>query len=138
MRRAAALLRWPTGLILLATSVGKLLDVRGFAVVLRSYDALPEFLVGPLAAAVPLAEFALAVWLFSGRRLAAAALTSAAIHVAYAAWAAAALARGLSLPNCGCFGVFLATPLTWRTVAEDAVMVGLSLALFAAVPGRAR
>jgi hypothetical protein len=138
MKRAALLLRWPIGLVLLATAAGKLLDVRGFAGVLRSYDALPDVLVGPLAVAVPLAELALAGWLFSGRGLAPAGLASAAMHAVYGAWSAAALARGLSLPNCGCFGVFLARPLTWRTVFEDAVMAVLSLALSAAATGRAR
>ena len=35
--------------------------------------------------------------------------------------------RGLALANCGCFGVFLARPLTRQTVLEDVVMLGLSL-----------
>ena len=51
------------------------------------------------------------------------------MHLVYAGWAASALARGLRLENCGCFGVFLPTPLTWRTVVEDLVMVALSLGL---------
>ena len=101
---------------------GKLLDVPGFADVLRSYRALPEGLVPPLSLAVPLAELALGAWLLSGPRLAAASLVSAAMHVVYAAWSAAGLARGLRLENCGCFGVFLARPLTGWTVLEYSVI----------------
>jgi len=35
--------------------------------------------------------------------------------------------REIEIANCGCFGVFLARPLTAQTVAEDAAMLGLSL-----------
>ena len=119
-------LRLFLGLVLLATAAGKLLDVRGFAAVLATYEAFPESALVPLALAVPLAELALAVWLFSGRRLAGAAGAALALHLLYAVWAAATLARGLRLPNCGCFGVFLPSPLGWRTVAEDLVLAGFS------------
>jgi hypothetical protein len=129
VRRAAALLRWTIGLVLVATGAGKLLDIRGFAEILRSYEILPAGSLLPLAVAVPMAELALAFWLFSGRRLVGAGAASAGMHLAYAAWSAAALMRGLSLSNCGCFGVFLARPLTGQTVAEDLVMVALSVAL---------
>jgi hypothetical protein len=127
--RLSRVLRCFIGLVLLATGAGKLLDVTGFAEVLRSYQALPAGFVAPLALAVPLAESMLGVWLISGRHLVPASLASAAMHIVYAGWAAGGLARGLKLENCGCFGVFFARPLTWRTVIEDFVMVALSLAL---------
>jgi hypothetical protein len=63
-------------------------------------------------------------------------LASGAMHFAYAGWSAVALLRGLRLDNCGCFGVFLARPLGWETVAEDMVMVGLSLWLLALTRGK--
>jgi hypothetical protein len=125
--RTALLLRLFLGLVLLATAAGKLLDVPGFAEVLRTYQAFPDAALRPLALAVPLVELALAVWLFSGRRLAAAAALAAVLHGIYAIWAAATLLRGLRVPNCGCFGVFFARPLGWRTVAEDGVLLGLSV-----------
>ena len=128
--RTAAVLRWAIGLVLLVTGAGKLLDVAGFAEVLRSYEALPGAWLMPAATTVAIAEVLLALWLFSGRRLVAASLASATMHLAYAIWSAAALSRGLRLPNCGCFGVFLARPLTRQTVAEDLVMVALSVVLF--------
>ena len=127
MKAGALALRLFIGAVLLATSAGKLLDVRGFAGVLKTYEAFPERVLLPLAFAIPLAELGLAVWLLSGRGLAGAALASAAMHAAYGAWSATSLLRGLELANCGCFGVFLARPLGWRTVVEDGVMVGLSL-----------
>ena len=68
-------------------------------------------------------------WLLAGWRLRSAALASAVMHAAYGTWAGVTLARGISVPNCGCFGVFLTRPLTWGTVLEDGVMVAASLAL---------
>jgi hypothetical protein len=128
-RATAGVLRFVIAAILLSTAVGKLLDVRGFAGILRGYRALPEGFVLLLAAGVPMLEIALAGWLASGRLLRGAAAASALLHGAYAAWSASALLRGLELANCGCFGVFLARPLTWGTVAEDGVLVLLSLLL---------
>lgn len=137
MRRLAYGLRLFLGLVLLATAVGKLADVRGFAGVLRAYEAFPEASLVALAAAIPIAELALALWLFSGRGLEGAALAAFVLHVVYAAWAALSLARGLRLENCGCFGVFLARPLGWRTVTEDLVLAAASAALLALAVRRA-
>jgi hypothetical protein len=122
-------LRFTIGFVLLATAAGKFLDVSGFARVLETYEAFPGWSVALLAWAIPSIELGLAVWLFSGRGLPAAASASLAMHVVYAAWSAVSLLRGLKLSNCGCFGVFLARPLDWGTVVEDAVMAALSAAL---------
>lgn len=129
-RRARTVLRVVIGSLLLATAAGKLLDMPGFVAVLKSYQALSDWALAPAALAVIGAELLLGLWLLSGRRLAAAALASGAMHPAYSVWAAAALARGLTIPNCGCFGVFLPRPLTRSTVVEDLGMAGASLVLF--------
>jgi hypothetical protein len=124
-------LRFFVAAVLLATAAGKVLDVRGFAAVLESYGAIADWALLPLAVAIPLLELAVGLWLVSGRRLAAAALASAAMHFLYAGWSAASVLRGLKLANCGCFGVSFARPLGWSTVAEDGGMTVLSLALYA-------
>ncbi len=129
--RTRAALRFFIAVILLATAAGKLLDLRGFAEVLRTYEAFPDGALSPLALAVPMAELALAIWLFSGRGLFSAGLAGGALHLAYALWSAVSVLRGLKLANCGCFGVFLKRPLEWSTVIEDLVMTGLSLTLSA-------
>jgi hypothetical protein len=130
-------LRFLLAFLLLATAAGKLLDVPGFAGVLRTYDAFPEGALLPLGLAVPLVELALAIWLFSGHGLAGAAAAGVGLHALYAAWAAASVLRGLRIPNCGCFGVFFARPLGWHTVIEDLAVAGLSAWLFARVRGSA-
>ena len=115
--------------LLLLTAGTKLVDVQGFAAVVAEYRVLPPALVGPAAWTVALAELGLGVWLLSGWRLVPAALASVVLHATYMAWSSLALARGLALANCGCFGVYWARPLTWVTVAEDAVLTGVSLLL---------
>ena len=133
---AALVLKGLIAAVLAATAVGKLLDLPGFVEVLRTYRALPEIGLWPVAIGMPAVELVVAVWLLTGRRPAAAALASAGLHAAYAVWSAIAVLRGLKLANCGCFGVFLKRPLGWHTVVEDAGMVGLSLTLAALARGR--
>jgi methylamine utilization protein MauE len=135
-RALAAFLRYGIAAILLVSAVAKFLDVAGFARILAQYRSFPEAALLPLAVAIPAVELLLALWLFSGRRLAAAALVSSALHAAYAAWSAASVLRGLRLPNCGCFGVFLPRRLSWSTVVEDLVLVAASLGLYGLVRRR--
>jgi uncharacterized membrane protein YphA (DoxX/SURF4 family) len=123
--------------VLLATAIGKLLDIGGFAAVVATYRALPEPVVLPAALALALGELGLGLWLLSGMLLVPAALASVLLHAVYLAWSAAALARGLDIPNCGCFGVFWARPLSWLTLAEDGVMLLVSLALYRGARRRA-
>lgn len=125
MRLAREALRLLIGTVLVVTAVGKLLDVSGFAKVIGTYEVFSDPILVPLAVLVPVAELLLGAWLFAGRRLFAAAIAALAMHLAYAAWAASALERGLKLPNCGCFGVFLPRPLGWSTVVEDLAMAFL-------------
>lgn len=131
---ARIFLRLLIGFILVATAIGKLLDVPGFVRVLGTYRAFPDALLAPIAVGVPAAELVLGVWLFSGRRPLAAAWAAFAMHLAYAAWSASAILRGLKLANCGCFGVFLPRPLGWSTVVEDLVVAGACAALAAMTP----
>ena len=116
--------------ILWATGIGKLLDVPGFAQVLSTYQAFPPWALRPVAVAFVLVELRLAEWLALGKQLPQAALASLALHSAFACWSAVTLLRGIAVPNCGCFGVFWARPLTWTTVGEDLLLVLLSFVLY--------
>lgn len=142
--RALIVFRWVlqvfVGGILAVTAVGKALDVPGFVQVVVSYQTIPEVLAWPVAAGVIAAEAAAAMFLLSGRRLVWAGLASVVMHAGYASLAAWTLHRGLELDNCGCFGVFLARPLSNTTVYEDVVMTGVSvlIVVLALVTGRGR
>ncbi len=128
------LLRVFVGAVLVSTGLGKGLDVGGFVDVIGTYRLMPALLHWPTAIGMTTFEIVLGLWLLSGRRPARAGLVSALLHASFTAWAIIALLRGLDIPNCGCFGVFLARPLTWATPIEDAVMIAFSLAVFALAP----
>lgn len=58
-----------------------------------------------------------------------AALLSVMLHNGFTLFSTITLVRCLELPNCECFGVFLARLLTWWTVIEGLVLVGMSFCL---------
>lgn len=123
-------LRFVLAAVLLVTAIAKLLDNRGFAEVIATYRVLPHWALLPSALALSLTELGLGVWLVGGVRLSLAALLATALHVVYFGWSSVALLRGLNIPDCGCFGVFWAHPLSLATVAEDAGLALLAYVLF--------
>jgi len=124
---SAQILRGVFLLLLLVTGGAKLLDMPGFYGVVAAYRALPEVLVPASAWALALTELGLAIWLAAGRLLRHAALLVVLLHLMYLGWLLAALARGLELANCGCFGVYLARPLSWTMPLEDTALLTLAL-----------
>ncbi|HEY5973505.1 MAG TPA: MauE/DoxX family redox-associated membrane protein [Geobacteraceae bacterium] len=124
-------LRFLIALVLLAASSFKLMDLPGFVLVLRSYRFLPIDLLWPIGIAITASEVVVGLWLLSGRLMTRAALASASLHTLYAGCAGFILVRGTPILNCGCFGSYLARPLSFTTVLENLVLVALSLALFA-------
>ena len=116
--------------LVLAAGAGKAADLPGFIAVVESYRSLPAAAIAPAAWLLILTEFGLAAWLASGHRLRAAALATAGLHLLYLAWLAQALVRGLDIPNCGCFGVYWARPLTWWSTLEDMLLLGLAFVLW--------
>jgi hypothetical protein len=62
-----------------------------------------------------------------GVYLAEAALVMVLVHLGYLAWLAVAYVRGLTIRDCGCFGVFLARPLTVRTFVEDGLLLAAAM-----------
>lgn len=132
-------LRWLLGLLLATTALGKSLDLLGFAAVIGTYEVFPASLWLPIAITMTAAEWVLAGWLLSGRRPVLACVGAAAMHLVFSGWAAMTLLRGIEVPNCGCFGVFLARPLGWQTVVEDLVVTGVCLlAVWACAAARSR
>lgn len=120
-------LRWFFAVLLLATAVGKLLDMRGFYEVVASYQVLPEPLIVPSAWALTLTEFFLADLLLLGWGMAWVSRGVVALHAMFYVWLAATFIRGIPIENCGCFGVFLARPLTGWTFLEDGILLALAV-----------
>ena len=60
------------------------------------------------------------------------AVVFALTSVLWSTLAVQAFARGLALDNCGCFGVYLAQPLRWWVLLQDAALLGYSALLLRA------
>ncbi len=132
------LLRIILGLVLVAASLAKLLNMTGFVAVLHSYAIFPQGLHWPAAIAVTATELSIGCWLLWGRQLRKAAFCSFGLHITYACFTGIMLLRGTPIINCGCFGSYLARPLSLTTFAENLVLAALSfmLARLAACTGR--
>lgn len=122
-------LRAVLGLILLAASIAKLSNLPGFVAVLHSYRIFPHGLHWPVAIIISVSELVIGSWLWWGRHLRQAAWTSLTLHGTYAGFAAFMLLRNVPILNCGCFGSYLARPLSWITVGQNLLLVALSLLL---------
>lgn len=125
----AAIVALIGGTLLLA-AIGKLLDNRHFAEILAQWQLFPHWSLLGLGVLLSLSELLLAAWLFSGWRLAEAALLAFLFHVAYVLGTLVTVLRGIRLPDCGCFGILFAHPLDWIMVFEDALLAALCVALY--------
>lgn len=120
--------RYFLGLLFVSTAIGKLLDNRGFAHVIDTYQlGIPNNALLGLALLISLVELLIGINILRGRALSSSVLATLGFHLGYASLAFVTLLRGISLSNCGCFGVFLARSLKWPTVGEDLVLAGISL-----------
>ncbi|MGH8479850.1 MAG: MauE/DoxX family redox-associated membrane protein [Gammaproteobacteria bacterium] len=135
--KPSSFLRLFLGLVFTATGLAKLLDNRGFAQVIASYQlGLPGLL--PLGLCIALAEVWIGTNLLRAQRVRLCLWGALLFQVGYGTLAVMTLRRGIALDNCGCFGVFLARPLRWTMVLEDAVLAAISvLCLWRSSPGRA-
>jgi len=119
--------RWFVGLVLVATGTGKALDIPGFVHVLAAYDLLPSWGNVFFAYSLLFVELSTGLCLLTHRWLRPAAWVAVGLHAMLLGAVGVTLWRGLTIANCGCFGMFLARPLTGQTAAEDAGMLGMSL-----------
>ncbi len=120
--------RYFLGLLFVATAVGKLLDNRGFAHIIDTYQlGIPNSALLGLALSISLLELLIGINILRGRSLRMNILATLGFHLGYASLAFVTLLRGITLSNCGCFGVFLARSLKWSTVGEDLLLALISL-----------
>ena len=113
------------GGVLLASALGKSLDLPGFVNILVTYQLLPSWSLWPVALMIIAVEWVLAVWILSGWQLPTSAFLALMLNGLYAVGLSMTLFRGLDLPNCGCYGVFFHLPLRWYSPLEDLVLVGI-------------
>lgn len=127
------LLKYFFVVLFLLTAIGKLLDNRGFAEVIATYDLLPAWSLLSVGVCVSLFELFLGLSILKNFQLKICALVTILVHIGYVGLASLTLYRGIEIKNCGCFGVFWARPLTLQTVVEDGVLLVISILFYKAV-----
>ncbi len=75
-----------------------------FALVIGVYDLVPSSITLPIASLLPWLELAVGWALILGVRTRAAGAAAGATTLAFLFAIGSVLARGITLPNCGCFG----------------------------------
>ena len=134
-RRPGTLLPRFLGLLFLTMAAGQLSALAGFRAILATYD----FGDPPLLAVLLLAgELLAGGWLlFAPRqRPIVPAVILAGTSVLWSLLAAQAFVRGLVVPNCGCFGIYLGQPLRWWVLLQDALLLLYSGLLLNRAPRR--
>ncbi|MBI3972620.1 MAG: DoxX family membrane protein [Chloroflexi bacterium] len=105
------LLRWigfgcrlAVGVIFVLAGVTKLANPGSFTATLLAYDVVPVGVIRPLALTLPWLETLVGLYLVVGLFARAAAGVAIGLLMVFSLAIAQAVARGLSLENCGCFG----------------------------------
>lgn len=118
-------LRIVLGLLLIVTGLLKLPNLRAFSVIVASYGILPRKLVKPLAYMQPFIEVIIGSWVLSGEYLFEAGLAGMALMAVATLFVLSALLKKKKMDNCGCYGIAVKIPLTWRKFGENVVWVAL-------------
>jgi thiol-disulfide isomerase/thioredoxin len=109
--------------------IAKLADRQGTRKAAIGFGA-PERIAGVLAIALPLAELAVAGLLLPASTAVYGALGAVALLALFTGAIAISLARGRA-PDCHCFGQLHSAPASWRTLARNAVLLGIGVVALA-------
>jgi hypothetical protein len=115
-------------LLLLAMAAGQLSDVGGFAGILGTYRVFPGDAPTLAAWILIVTEAAAGVALLRHTRHGA--VLAIVVALAWTALATQAFVRGLTIDNCGCFGIHLGQSLRWWVLIEDAEFIALAVWVF--------
>lgn len=133
------------GALFLTAGIIKLVQPGPFAATLMAYQLLPIALLRPLALVLPWIEVLTGAYLLAGLFTRAAAGAALGLLAVFMVALGQAMARGLSLENCGCFGdlttrVPALAPFLGGTAAgggdllRDAALAGLALVVILGPP----
>jgi hypothetical protein len=124
--------------VLAMAAFAKLRSLDEFVGVVHNYRVLPEFLVRPVAYALPPLEAAIALALLLEPTRRGAAIAAAALLAVFAVAMAVNLARGRVEIDCGCFAAALRQRISWALVGRNVALIALAaLAMPAVTVGRA-
>jgi hypothetical protein len=126
-------LRIILGILFIFTASLKFPNLKGFAVIVASYNALPRWMVKPAAYSLPFIEFIVGWWILSGKALLYSALAGLALMIIATLFVLKGLLQSKKMENCGCYGTSISVPLTWKKFIENVVWIILFVILIFAV-----
>ena len=131
---ALILTRIALAAVFAVAGVAKLVDRAATRKAVAAFGA-PQRIACPFAIVLPLAELATAALLLPGRTAVYGALAAIALLAIFSGAIAVSLARGRA-PDCHCFGQLHSAPTSWKTLARNALLLGIgTLALASTVVG---
>ena len=126
--------------LLFASSLGKLFDMLGFYGIVQSYQLIPAVLVPFAAWSLAITELSICILLATRNMSTQNQIARSwvkhtiqlliALHLFFLFGLSSAFARGLALPNCGCFGVYWPRPLTHWSIVEDLVLTAWTVIFY--------
>lgn len=122
------LTRWVLAGVFLYAGFVKLLDPAALAASIARFQLVPEFLIHPMALALPPLEILCGIALLAGPWKRKAALGISLLCVLFLGALFTAAARGIAV-ECSCFGGSAGEPI-WRLITRDVVLLGVALIVY--------
>ncbi|MBT2510581.1 hypothetical protein J7I98_33000 [Streptomyces sp. ISL-98] len=118
-------LRIVLGAVYTAMAFGQLASFGHMPGILTAYGLVDGAAATALAVALIAGELVCGVWFLARPRskTVAPVWVFTAVSVMWSFLAVQAYARGLTVTNCGCFGIYLSQRLSWFVLAQDALML---------------
>ncbi len=113
-------------MVFIFASIEKIADPESFAVAVSNYRVLPVFLINFVAIAIPWIELFAGIFLLAGVFPRENSLIIGALLVMFIVLISIALIRGLDI-ECGCYGTINAEKVGFKKIAENFLLLTLSL-----------
>ncbi|MBI4441563.1 hypothetical protein HY639_05325 [Candidatus Woesearchaeota archaeon] len=121
------------GLLLTASGILKMTDLKGFRRIVAFYGILPRWLLTPAAYALPFVETGTGLALLVMPQKFYPSLVAEIILLNAVAFLVVGLVKKKKMDNCGCFGTSFKIPLSWWEVAEDLLWISINTYILVSV-----
>lgn len=122
-------LRVLLGVLFIVAASLKLPNLKGFSVIVASYNLLPRRLVKIAAYTQPFVEFMVGWWILSGKYLRYSSIAGLILLLIADAFVIRGLMQKKKMENCGCYGTIIKSPLTWKKLVENIIWTLLAIIL---------
>jgi hypothetical protein len=125
-------LRIILGVLFVITAGLKLPDLKGFAVIVATYNILPRQFVKPAAYMQPFFELVIGFWILSGKYLLYSSTAGLLLMLVADIFVLKGLMAKKKMENCGCYGTAIKIPLNWKKFVENLIWTALLVILIIA------